>query len=512
MEREGMTTSVLTRLHISPLNPDLLPIVLGSSLANSAENISYQTIATFPENNYGFLELPSPDAKRLMSKLNGAILKGRKMKVEEARPKKRRHEDIEAEVNTTSEKEKTTPMKFRTEDNVLEGHELPEGRKVKRGWTEPKSKRSTDKKVKEKKKTKLQAPSKYTEKEELLFHTKIPTNKTDLDTSKKGKEKKKKKGSKNDTVHEFEKTTKQPSFLRDTASTSNAAAEYIDGVGWVNEAGEMVEAEPANVKRRKEKKPNNLTIDITKTRKPKKIAESIQPQTSLSSSEDTDRHEVVADAEETSSAGTTSSSEEVEDEPGPINSGSTGLGLFTKDSSVSPPQAQVQEAPNTPPAVHPLEALFKKPRLPAGQDSTKPVLDIETSFSFFGQDALEDEDEVPRMPTTPFTSQDLNVRSIRSAAPTPDTAHPSRFTSFAAALESRTREQATTDEFDDEEVTTPPNITPSTVNEKGKEQNEFEKRFWAERGQNNRAWKARRRTAMKEERQKENRLRRSRNR
>jgi len=49
MEREGMTTSVLTRLHISPLNPDLLPIVLGSSLANSAENISYQTIASFSD-------------------------------------------------------------------------------------------------------------------------------------------------------------------------------------------------------------------------------------------------------------------------------------------------------------------------------------------------------------------------------------------------------------------------------------------------------------------------------
>lgn len=506
-----MTASVLTRLHITPLNPDLLPIVLGPSLANSARNISYQTIGTFPENNYGFLDLPLPDAKKLVSRLNGAILKGRKMKVEEARPKKRGRDDAEDENAPKAEKDKKKSKKLRKEAGVLEGHELREERKVKRGWTEPKSEKAAKRNSKDKKKTKAQMKSQYTEKEELLFRTKLPANREELDNSKRSKDRKKK-GSSDHIVHEFEKTTIQPSFLRDTTSSSKPTTEYVDGVGWVDETGVVVENEPAKVKRAKEKKSKSLMINVAKAQEAKKTAKVPLPQLSSEvSEEEEDNTGAVADVDDTSSSGTTSSEEE-EPESASTPGGGADLGMSTEGSHQDPPQIQVHEPPDTPPKVHPLEALFKKPKTPAGQDAAKPSLEIETSFSFFADDAHEEEDEIPPMPATPFTSQDLNFRGIRSAAPTPDTAHPSRFTSFAAALETRTKRRTSSEEMDDQEATASQAFTPSTGNHESVQQSEFEERFWAERGQNNRAWKARRRAAMKEDRQKENRLRRSRNR
>ncbi|KAF5004092.1 hypothetical protein FDECE_9407, partial [Fusarium decemcellulare] len=83
------SSSDFTRLHISPLDPELLKIVLSASVAPKARNISYHTIETFPERRYGFVELPSMDAEKLKKKLNGAVLKGTKLRVEKARPEER---------------------------------------------------------------------------------------------------------------------------------------------------------------------------------------------------------------------------------------------------------------------------------------------------------------------------------------------------------------------------------------------------------------------------------------
>lgn len=104
-----------TRLHITPLNPDLLPIILGPSLLKSAANISFNTIPTFPENNYGYIDLPVMDAERVKKKVNGAILKGKKIKIEEARPNKRRR--------TEESNEKTPPAKDRKETKSQESEE-----------------------------------------------------------------------------------------------------------------------------------------------------------------------------------------------------------------------------------------------------------------------------------------------------------------------------------------------------------------------------------------------------
>src|SRR3954447_9464317 len=83
------------RLHITPLSPNLLNAILPSSIAHLAEAISYHTLDVFPERNYGYLELPSMEAEKLKKKLNGSILKGKKIQVEEARPRKRAFEENE---------------------------------------------------------------------------------------------------------------------------------------------------------------------------------------------------------------------------------------------------------------------------------------------------------------------------------------------------------------------------------------------------------------------------------
>ncbi|KAK6369137.1 hypothetical protein LTR64_007298 [Lithohypha guttulata] len=486
------------RLHVTPLTSELLPTVLGPSLTKSAQNISFQTLATFPENSYGFFDLQEADAKKLISKVNGAFLKGRKMKVEEARPKKRLHTKLDKDESPAPEPAQKKPKRDKkagTELNVTEGHELSAGRKVKRGWTEPKSEKATRSKTKEKgKDSKPQAPSQYSEKAELLFRTKLPPNKEGLKADKKRK-RSAREGAEPALVHEFEKTQIQPSFLRETISTQRSA-EYVDNIGWVNGQGDVVEKESSSRQRMRAAKPTTLHVDTVKSLKSSPKTATADETSSSGSSVTTESlldepiQDVEDDAENTSSSGTTSP--DVETDP------ATAVEEEKERVTESVPDSTqlVQE-------VHPLEALFKKPMPPKGQDSAKPSLEIETSFSFFKRNTPDDDQDtddhsLPPEPLTPFTSQETRSRGLRSAAPTPDTAHPSRFPSFTSALSSL-----------DETTSTNSKATPSKSDSKSS-QSEFEKRFWAERGQNNRAWKARSRAAKKEQRQKDNRSRRGR--
>jgi hypothetical protein len=157
--------------------------------------------------------------------------------------------------------------------------------------------------------------------------------------------------------------------------------------------------------------------------------------------------------------------------------------------------------------VHPLEAIFKRPSKAASVDIAKPSLEVQTSFSFF-----EPEPEPgAAMPVTPFNSQELRSRELRSAAPTPDTVAPSRFNSWDSHgvndVESEDEEEeaaaaaAAT-------VIRPGAGTPSkaaSLGEKGRAESDFAKFFWENRGENNRTWKRRAREAKKEKRQRENR-------
>lgn len=468
------------RLHITPFNPDLLKAVVGAQLLGSVSNLSYHTIQTFPESNYGFLDLPKMEGEKLKKRLNGAILKGKKIKVEEAQPAKRRR--IEDEGEDAKEKSKSTKTKnVKKEPNVLAGHELSPGRKVKRGWTEAKSSKTSKKSKGETR----SSSSKYTDKDELLFRTNIPPNKLDtIPTGKAQKSKSKRKNMGEQVVHEFEKATVQPSFLKqDVGLGIKTNLQYVEDQGWVDDAGQVVEQESMAVRRHRE---------VTKTRAQSKKSLPKQPasddgsgsvSSSASTSEDEDNDEIEQN-DETSSSGSSMTSDE---------------------SASSTPMSNTPE-PAEGPGVHPLEALFKKPNKPASQDIAKPSLELSTSFSFFEAGDADDLEEEPNVPLTPFSSQDVRSRGLRSAAPTPDTAHPSRFNSYGSS-------GLPGDEDLDEDEPPPAERASTKKGDKtpARTQSEFEKKFWEHRAENNRAWKLRRRTVLKEKRQRENKARRPKN-
>lgn len=507
-----MTASLSTRLHITPLDAGLLPIVLGAHLAKIAKNISLQSVETFPENNYGFVDLPENDAKNLIARLNGAILKGRKMKVEKARSKKRSQDVVEEdnapEPDRPQKRAKKSVRDIRTAD--FEGYQISNDRKVKRGWTEARPEERTRPKSKDKtKKVKRQTPSQYTESEELLFRTKLPPNKERLDQNAKSKGKEKQKRTTGTLVHEFQRTEIQPAFVRDTTS-SGQAAEYVDNVGWVDDTGDVIEKVPSSSSLRTTNTADGQRIGTREPDGAKMLdrqAQSLDPSSSDDVSDSATRDENVGTElkrDPTSDSDTSSSTSEADS-----NSSSDEERQAGGDAA-SATQDDKHVSPETPQKAHPLEALFKRPKPPTSQEAAKPSLEIETSFSFFDQSAADADDELPAMPATPFTSNDMGSRGIRSAAPTPDTAHPSRFAGFANLLaagppKDQSKKGKTLETMGND-------ATTSTSEQSGERaQSDFEKRFWAERGQNNRAWKTRRKTALKEQRQQENRLRRPRN-
>ncbi|RMZ85987.1 hypothetical protein DV737_g330, partial [Chaetothyriales sp. CBS 132003] len=467
----------ITRLHISPLTPDLLLAALGPQLLATAANVTFHSVQTAPDRPFGYVDLPSMEADKAKKRLHGAILKGKKMKVEDARPKKRRHGDV-ADSETTAEQAPSDlpakrPREKRAADrNTLPGHELSPERKVKRGWTEPKASSSkkdgkaassskkdgkaasSSKKDGKTATTPGRPVSKFTDKEELLFRTKLPDNKADLGaaTKKARSTKAKKTRPSSHTVHEFERNTVEPTFLKhESRKGPDTELHFVDGQGWVDDEGNVVEKEPANLLQR---------------RKAKRAKASLQPD---------------------------------------------------KPADPVPPTPEDAALDNSP-QLHPLEAIFKKPQKPASsaQDVAKPSLEVQTSFSFFDSIADDDvEDESNDPPLTPFTSQDMRFRGLRSAAPTPDTAHPSRFNSYTSTAQSGDEgSQSDQDEGRDATAGERQARTRSQTTDAGAsapQESPFAKAFWEKRGENGRAWKARRRTVLKEKRQRENRAQRPKN-
>ncbi|RMZ83783.1 hypothetical protein DV738_g1068, partial [Chaetothyriales sp. CBS 135597] len=409
----------ITRLHISPLTPDLLLAALGPQRLNAASNITYHSVQTAPDKPFGYVDLPSMEADKVKKKLHGAILKGKKMKVEDARPKKRRYTDLDddaaaeapSDLSQTRGREKRT-----TEKNTLAGHELSPERKVKRGWTEPKA------------------------------------------SSKKDREKA--------TVHEFERNTVEPTFLKtEKPKARTADLHYVDGQGWLDGEGNVVEKEPMNLLQRRKAKRAKAAVQDADT----------AADVALPASEPTPPREAEISSPKSNS--------------GP-----------------PPPQAT---APDNEPQVHPLEAIFKKPQKPASsQDVAQPSLEVQTSFSFFAGIADDDLEDEPMEPLTPFTSQEMSFRGHRSAAPTPDTARPSRFNSYSSLARSADEESQS---GQDESQHGEPQSEATEAGAPAIQESQFVKSFWEKRGENNRAWKARRRTVLKEKRQRENRARRPKN-
>ncbi|KAJ6781816.1 hypothetical protein PWT90_06448 [Aphanocladium album] len=530
------------RLHITPFDADLLKIVVPATALPSARNISYHTIETFPEKRFGYIELPQMDADKVKKKLNGMVLKGSKMRVEKARPEKRSEPDSGDETEKTGKKSEKSkdrddserPKKRKREMGVVDGVMLDD-RKVKRGWTEPadyknkkKSKESAkDSKGSEKDQKRKQSRSKYIEKEECLLKTRMPPNEMrnlpEEDTS--TKKKKKKGSSRQVTVHEFEKATKFMSFLRSTAPETNGktATEFVEGKGWVDEDGNVVEV----VKEKEIPKPQ------PKKSLKKKQATPVESESEDESSSDSDTSSdgtsseeesedevsdeaetpktksMVADAtkDEPKSDSSESSSDSSEDEESDDES-ETPTPETNGDANSKPLTIGIPPPPTTPKAVHPLEALYKKPK-PDSNGVTTPGAE-KGGFSFFGEDGDDEEEEeatqnaMPAVPMTPFTKQDFEWRNVRSAAPTPDTVHPARMRSFfpSADDDADMAEAGEEEEGYDEDGAGEDAAAPGQQGT-----SDFQKWFWENRRDLNRSWMTRRKTAAKEKRHRDNKAR-----
>ncbi|KAB5582822.1 hypothetical protein GE09DRAFT_1181766 [Coniochaeta sp. 2T2.1] len=579
------------RLHITPLDPGLLPVVLSSAILPKAKNISYHELATFPEKRYGFLELPTEDAAKLRKKLNGAVLKGQKISVEEAKPQRIPEpmgdaailagDSVKPKKERKDKKKESNAKKRKREAEEIPGIELEDGRKVKRGWTvaddpkayKDKEKRKKEKQAKKDKKQRRETKSKYTEHEECLVKAVLPTKVvetvTDVVDDEEDGEKKTKKRKKYRTkevvVHEFAKTTKFPTFLKTTVSDGKAKGkgevEFVDGKGWVDEEGNLVE--PVKTKPPPPVKVATATVKAApmaakETAVPAKADVRPAPETKQDSddkdasdseaSEAGDGNQNSGDDEAEAEADSEPEAEDQEDAapavedsppkkatsppPKPI---STPTSILKKDtarptSSSSAKGLSIKIPPATPGGlrVHPLEALYKRPK--QDDDTATAVAAPEAEpFSFFGagDDMEEDTASVTlQVPLTPFSRHDFETRGIRSAAPTPDTAHPSRMAKYwptAGADDIEEEEDDDDDDDDDEEKEGKGDVEDTKmrsgdndeeeedVGEEGKEGGEstsdFQKWFWEHRGDLNRSWKKRRKMAAKEKRYRENRAR-----
>src|ERR1700761_4372335 len=125
------------RLHITPFNPEVVDKIIAPSIRPLASNISFHSLQTFPERGFGYVELPVMEAQKLKKKLNGSTLRGTKVRIEDAKPEKKRRGEGDEEAEREQKARKTSKKeKKKREDGVIPGHELEEGRHVKRGWTE----------------------------------------------------------------------------------------------------------------------------------------------------------------------------------------------------------------------------------------------------------------------------------------------------------------------------------------------------------------------------------------
>lgn len=526
------------RLHISPFDANLLQVALSSAQLSKARNITYHALETFPEKRYGFVELPREDAEKLKKKLNGSVLRGAKVRIEAARPSrfpspvveaamakdKQRHSPVHSAISPSPKiKDKTGKKKRKAEE--LTGVVLEGDRKIQRGWTQvdgPKERKGSRKDKDSKKKArKSQSKSKYTDHEECLIKTVLPTNAaplTDPEESTSSKKKRKSK-SREVVVHEFERTTKFPTFIKtaDPAGQAHAPLEFVEGKGWVKEDGDVVETV-------KVKPPRSGKVHL-----PGKVKARLQNTKAKGEEDETSF----------SDAASNNDADEVEDDVSSAGSGSTSKGsILDLDSSPSSPakpdaprpqssssgrSLSIKIPPATPnePKVHPLEALYKRTGQAASE--TPQIAQKNQGFSFFGGTGDESDEEAGKpgggealglqAPLTPYTRHDLELRGVRSTAPTPDTAHPSRRyfpwdgdngTGAQAGTEGQVNGEREEDTDDHDEL----DDSALGVEEgKVKPASDFQKWFWENRGDLNRAWKKRRKVAGKEKRYRENKAR-----
>lgn len=547
------------RLHITPFNSDLLPIVLPQNLLQHATNISFHAIQTSPEKNYGYVDLPAMDAEKLKKKLNGSILRGSKMRVDDARAEKAKKatkieavNEVPIEDGSAQDKPKRGKRKAEKSDGVIPGVELPHGRKVRRGWTEPapsSTSKTFNSKFKKHDTKPTSKPSSFTSEPECLFKTKLPPNAATNDTT--AKKRKRDQPNRDIIVHEYANTKRHATFLRDNQGPAGVkpASEFVEGRGWIDQDGKILEEDPVQGRTRSGSIRN---LDPrTNTGGKNTHSETVRsssgiPSIHVSSVEKT--NEAQDSEDETSSSGTSSISaiddegnalvqapkrdvdhlesslspaESEESDPNTVENQARGMSINDSSPTTKTPEVVSRDRspdPNAPVAgIHPLEGLFKKPNVAASGTPRKPSLAVSTSFNFFEPDMEEGNDNSHLIPHTPFTQQDFRQRCQRSAAPTPDTAAPGR--TFENLWETRSEsddgddndDDQNDEENEDDDCAKKDDSTKKPVDKNGNSEDkegsgenpesDFSKWFWEHRGETNRAWKRRRREAAKERRQ-----------
>jgi len=488
-----------TRLHVTPLDPELLKTILpASTLLPLARNVSFHSIETFPEKRYGFIELPDLQADKLRKKLHGATLKGHKMRVEKARRKREVVSDavdmVDAEnpADETAMKEKKrkgrqggadgekASKKRKKDRNVVDGVMLEEGRKVKRGWTITDEEAKKEKRESKKKDTKMKKRQKsvYTDKEECLMKIIVPPNAPVLKDA--GKKKHKKgRSARQIAVHEFEHTTKFPTFLKDSSAKSALAGT----------SKEPAEKDAASDGDSSSSSGSSSTSEDSADEMP-------APSAKLS----------LQKKDTKTTAGTAKAGEDAESPP----SSPTRPGSARPKSSGSVRSLTIKIPPPLTPAdkIHPLEALYKRKKAGEGANEVPTVVE---PFSFFGGDAGDVAADSERgtgpskaslPPMTPYSREDFDWRNIRSAAPTPDTAHPSKRVFWAPNDD---------DDVDEEEIEEEEQLRRAGEDEtETKEQapdSDFRKTFYEKRRELGQSWVERRKTAQKEKKTRERKLR-----
>ncbi|ATY65224.1 Nucleotide-alpha-beta plait [Cordyceps militaris] len=538
------TEDGFVRLHITPFDADLLKIVVPATALPNARNISYHSLETFPENRFGFVELPQMDADKIKKKLNGSMLKGSKMRIEKARPEKRIEPDLVDDTGKTVRKSKSKkndddserPKKRKREMGVIDGVMLDD-RKVKRGWTEPadyKNKKSKKDSAKESKNIerdtkRKQSRSKYIEKEECLLKTRMPPNEMrnlpEEDAS--TKKKKKKTSARQVTVHEFEKTTKFMSFLRTAAPETDgkSATEFIEGKGWVDEDGNVVEvlkeknlpkAQPKKTKKTPatpvEPESENETTSESDTSSDDTSSEEESEDEPMKETENPKTKKLaVVDKDDSSESDSSDSGSDSSDDDESDDESETPTPEVTGSATSKPLMIDIPPPPTTSRVIHPLEALFK-PSKPEENGTTTPAAEKKIGFSFFGGDGDEEEQAedtvesgTAAVPMTPYTKQDFDWRNVRSAAPTPDTVHPARMRSFFPSTDEDAELAEAEEEEEDVYDEDGPDEGAGAAGQQGS--SDFQKWFWENRRDLNRSWMTRRKTAAKEKRNRDNKAR-----
>ncbi|KAL0933921.1 uncharacterized protein CTRU02_210720 [Colletotrichum truncatum] len=569
------SSSAYTRLHITPFDQELVKVILPSAVLPKARNISYHTIETFHEKRYGFVDLPETEAEKIKKKLNGAVLKGAKMRIEKARPEEDympvlgdEEDKGKKRKKKSKEQEEGTKKKRKRDHNVVEGVELRD-RKVKRGWTVPeeakirekKSKKDKEKKDKKDKHKKREERSKYTDREECLIKTKLPAKlpaTTPTDGDDESERKKRKKKSREVVIHEFEKTTKFPTFLKASkpAPSESLTTEFVEGKGWVDAEGNVIESEKTR---------RTASAPVPESEAPKKKKKAPKAPTPPPQDDDTTSSSGTSSDEDSSSDDSSDEETEVKAKPAtpakkqvetskppskPVEDDTTSSsGSSSDESSDADSDDEMEDAdkvaappvldsplaalrasdssrprssgsnvsltikippPATPAKIHPLEALYKRPK--ADDNSTPQPVEEAEPFSFFGaggdDDLEEEEDAAPtsQLPMTPFTKQEFEWRNVRSAAPTPDTAHPNHTKPFWAIGHEEDDEED--DEATQQEIEATLNAEQNAADAEGSvPAGEFQKWFWENRRNLNQSWMKRRKTAAKEKRHKDNKTR-----